>query len=133
MTCAENYSFSIAQSTANRIFITVSENIVRDASGNITSKDPIDITASNIYASFKRKGQYGGDVLINLSTVNGRIVIEDGPAGRFSMLFWPSDTSSLAVFSLGYDVLIEIGGNPLETKRPMNGTLTVSRTYTVVP
>lgn len=96
----------------------------------IDGTTPIDITGG--YIAMQMRVSYATEsVSFEATTVNGKIVITDGPNGVFLLSMTPLETSAL-VGSGVYDIEYSSGGDITTTVRLVQGTYTVSLEATKV-
>jgi hypothetical protein len=93
-----------------------------------STNTPMDITACTIKMQI-RPYLGSNDVLLELSTVNGRVLIVDGLLGKWQIYLTPAETLALDFVKAVYDLDITFPSTEVHT--PIQGDVTLIKQVTV--
>ena len=102
-----------------RVVVTMTDDIAT----------PINLTGATCTMDVRSQGD-ASQLLISLSTGNGRIVLSDPLNGELTLLISDTDTTPLRPGTYDYDLLCTLVGAPPQTIKPIQGTMTVSASVT---
>jgi hypothetical protein len=86
---------------------------------------PVNLTGCKIRMQIREKYS-SPDVILELNTDNGRIVITDPVLGKFAAEISAADTTELRFKAAVYDLEVEFPGTPPKVKRIIQGSVALS-------